>query len=94
MATENKVLTPAEVLALPEGARVWVEEHPRSYLGSTVYTRQGDHLKADPGCFYDLTDPDWYIFGERVDVRVWSLPQPPTQEEMGANPWEEVQHGA
>lgn len=38
--------------------------------------------------FWPIDDDREACFG--VSYRVWSLPQPPTQEELAANPWEEV----
>lgn len=79
----NKVLTLEEVLALPEGARVWVE---LSTLGTTG---EGEHTKGEHGRLYDAVGCYWghnpYPFG-----RVWSLPQPPTDDELAANPWPEA----
>jgi len=87
-ATANRVLTLQEVLALPEGARVWVEER---YGGG----RGGEHFRAkkdgdadvlrradnpDNGCW--LKEP---FFGDYW--RVWSLPVAPTEEELRGNPW-------
>ena len=87
-ATKNHPLTLSEVLALPEGARVWVEER---YGGG----RGGEHFRAkkdgdadvlrradnpDNGCW--LKEP---FFGDYW--RVWSLPVAPTEDELRGNPW-------
>lgn len=84
MATENKVLTLAEVLALEEGRRVWVEmHHPADMCWSGVHIKGGN-------CVWNKDGPLTVGgSGHRAgSFRVWSLPQPPTQEEMDANPWE------
>lgn len=88
----NTVLTLEQVLALPEGARVWVE-HSRGYGESHTCAKMTKWC----GCDVALMDEDgvcWRIdthipetaFGKLY--RVWSLPQPPTPEEVDANPWE------
>ena len=87
--TQNRVLTMAEVLALPEGARVWVEarydcrfdsEHFKGKKdGNNDVLRRVDN--PDKGCWLK----NHYV---NETFRVWSLPQPPTQEEMEKWPWE------
>lgn len=80
----NQVLTPAEVLALPEGARVWVEVREAMEL-SGEHIKAGDLLEDDNGPFtVGGTGHLNHMF------RVWSLPQPPTPEELAAWPWPEV----
>lgn len=89
---KNRVLSLDEVLALPEGARVWVEESPKSYLASRECVKHDSILECESGCYYDLTERNWYMFDGHIDVRVWSLPQPPTPDELAANPWPEARH--
>lgn len=90
--TANRVLSLAEVMALEEGARVWVEEHQRSEfesgIGKTHTLIWGEKAVMTPDLegWYSLTDPfPGGVMGK--DYRVWSLPQPPTPEEIEANPW-------
>lgn len=89
----NRVLTLEEVLALDDGARVWVE-HAKGYGKSHMYAK----LTGWNGCDIALVDEDgvcWRIdthipetaFGKLY--RVWSLLQPPTNEELAVNPWPE-----
>lgn len=84
--TANHVLSLAEVLALPEGARVWVEERG-GYLQSEVHVRVGDLLVGASGMWYDPTKPDWNTFDTPVECRVWHLPVAPTEDELRGNPW-------
>jgi hypothetical protein len=83
----NRVLTMCEVYALPEGAEVWGEEREGSYIPSMRYKRNGNRMDGERDGHYDLNDPDWPLFEGRVEVRFWSLPQPPTAAELAANPW-------
>jgi len=88
MTEQNRVLTLAEVLALPEGARVWVEER---YGGG----RGGEHFRAkkdgDADVLRRVDNPDngcWLkepFFGDYW--RVWHLPVAPTEDELRGNPW-------
>lgn len=85
--TQNKVLPLAEVLALLDGARVWVEERPREYgLCSAVYVRNGDVLTEDGSSGY------YPILGKLIpwgiNQRVWL--RKPTPDELAANPWPEA----
>lgn len=90
---KNAVLTLAEVLALPDGARVWVEMSRKSYFESQVH-----HFSAaERRSVAEIREPrlidmsgGWFpISAEWVndEYRVWSLPQPPTDEEMAAWLW-------
>lgn len=92
--TTNRVLSLAEVMALEEGARVWVEMSRKSYFKSQVH-----HFSAvESRSTAEIREPrlidvsgGWFpISAEWVndEYRVWSLPQPPTQEEMEKWPWE------
>lgn len=100
---KNAVLTLAEVLALPEGARVWVDANPATYRDEPPCMhrvvrgenrRLGDEFEVElaevgadsPERFWPIYDEGDIDYG--VDFRAWSIPQPPTQEEMDANPWE------
>lgn len=86
----NRVLTLDEVQALPEGAEVYAEERSDLGVESGVRKREGYRLMDEDGCGYNLRSDEWYLFSGRVDVRIWSLPQPPTEAELAANPWEVV----
>jgi hypothetical protein len=79
----NRVLTLADVLALPEGAKVWVEVRNDSYY-SGIHFRNKGKLVDSKGKF-TIGGPG-HVGGS---FRVWSLPQPPTDEELAANPWTE-----
>lgn len=83
----NKVLTLEEVLALDEGARVWVEERLREYgLESAVHVRNGDVLTEEGSCrYYRILDK---LVPWGINQRVWSLPVAPTPDELAAWPWE------
>lgn len=97
--TANRVLSLEEVLALPDGARVWVEHGSGlRWNKDQAYTAlRGTSAKMDSlllqsdngGGKYTLKCGDTIIMdGYGNWFRVWSLPQPPTPEEMDANPWE------
>lgn len=95
MASKNKLLTLEEVLALPEGARVWVETCDDFVHKSKVFTarrKNGQVVLFEGKGKYMLEHRHWepskYPEHYGKEFRVWSLPQPPTQEEMDANPWE------
>ena len=91
---ENRVLALSEVLALPDGARVWVELSRKSYYNSEVHTfsaaqnrsiaeiREPRLIDRSGGWF--PINADW-VNGE---YRVWSLPVAPTEDELRGNPWE------
>lgn len=88
--TANRVLSLAEVMALEEGARVWVEDATCERL-SNEYIAEHNHFNGDHIIDICLRNGEcyWTIEGLRTldDVRVWSLPQPPTPDEIEANPW-------
>lgn len=88
--TANRVLSLAEVMALEEGARVWVEDATYEFLSSECVVEH-NHFNGDHIIDICLRHGEcyWTIEGLRTlcDVRVWSLPQPPTPEEIEANPW-------
>lgn len=89
--SKNRVLTREEALELPEGARVWVEERHTGCKGS-VYVA----FMYDGGIRLGDGESYWGIYSERQDCfnysfRAWPLPQPPTPEELAANPWEDAQ---
>lgn len=86
---ENRVLTPDEVLALPEGAQVYGEEREGSYLNGCLHRREGNKMTDHTGWYYDISDPSWAEFNGRIETRFWILPQPPTPEELASNPWPE-----
>lgn len=84
----NRVLTLAEVRALPEGAKVWVE-HPINaiFVDGAHQVKKWEYigpvLEDCNGYFWNpayVTD-----FGRRY--RVWLLPRKPTADELRANPW-------
>jgi hypothetical protein len=84
----NRVLTLEEIMALDEGARLWVETSTKSEYGSMIHYRTKTHagddaLKDSSGGYYPIT-PEWY--GD--EYRVWSLPVAPTPDELAAWPWE------
>lgn len=91
-ATGNRVLTLDEVLALPEGARVWVEynleewaipvcDRVATFEKAVKRFRYEKNLIPGGGLHLGITHYGrWH--------RVWSLPQEPTQAEKDANPWE------
>ena len=97
--TENRVLTLAEVLALEDGKAVWVEERiykskpqtlRRNYCDSNEFGGDDEifpvALVTHEHKFWPIeVDAADHYFGR--DYRVWSLPRPPTPEEMAANPW-------
>ena len=88
---ENRVLTLEEVLALPDGAAVWVDEaRPEFKSGINKVLRPHDGewgLSLEPpegeGCgpYWPETWPDYV--GTRF--RVWL--REPTPAELAANPW-------
>ena len=86
---ENMVLTYDEVLALPEGAEVYGEEREGSYLNSCIHRRVGNRMTDYRDCYYDISSPTWAEIDGRIEARFWLLPQPPTPEELAANPWPE-----
>jgi hypothetical protein len=88
--TTNRVLSLAEVMALEEGRAVYTEERDGTVVESKVRTRRGSLLVGADGRYYDIDCHNWDldVAWERIDVRVWSLPQPPTHEEMEKWPWE------
>ena len=78
----NRVLSIDEVMALPEGARVRYEENQKFWRAL---------CRTMPFCPLTKHDLD-YLAPPNYDGygtywRVWSLPQPPTPEEIEANPW-------
>lgn len=89
--TANRVLSLAEVMALEEGRRVWVEDATYEFLSGECVVEH-NHFNGDHIIDICLRHGEcyWTIEGLRTlyDVRVWSLPQPPTHEELNANPWE------
>lgn len=103
--TTNRVLSLAEVMALEEGARVWVEHRKGGKpiaddgihdvaLGVEFFEAQSGDMMTYPfilidrpsGEFWPIDD-DYHETYFGVSYRVWSLPQPPTPEEMERNPW-------
>lgn len=97
-ATANRVLTLQEVLARPEGARVWVEDkHFKScthtvrhnYTDSAEYNGDGQTyefaLVDDCHKFYE--NPQEGDGAYMIQFRVWSLPVAPTEDELRGNPW-------
>ena len=94
-ATGNRVLALDEVLALPEGARVWVEDHRWSSLCGEHHVEHNyeSHGEKIGFCLVNLSGKYWPLdddFNRKwfaMEERVWSLPQEPTQAEKDANPW-------
>ena len=91
---ENKVLTLEEVLARQQGAEVWVEHSADWRQWDGVHVAQCDGMgrlvslgiKPPPGSGWAAS----FIKNHLNEfLRVWALPQPPTEEEKAANPWPE-----
>ena len=94
--TANRVLDLAEVMALEEGARVWVDNQVawEHYDGIHVVNRNAPERAW---LINERLGGGWpeSSYREHLNVwfRVWSLPQPPTHEELNANPWEVQDEG-
>lgn len=86
----NRILTLEEVLALPDGARVWVEGHFEHRFDGVYFRAKKD---GSENVLRDVNNPDsgCWLMPQYVGtyIRVWSLPQPPTAEERAATPWME-----
>lgn len=85
---KNTVLMLSEGLALPDGARVWVEISPSvsemfGYVPDGLHIKRDNQLKDHAGAL--TIGGKGHLAGW---FRVWSLPQPPTADELAANPWE------
>jgi len=80
---ENRVLTLDEVLALGDGAEVWVEMRTSNRFDG-AHIKRHTTLENDMGDI-EICDESRRTFEKRW--RVWSLPQPPTHAELAANPW-------
>ena len=76
---ENRVLTLAEALALGDDQEVYTEERDTSKYHS--FHSDGYGVKHSINTF------DRESYGQ--EWRVWLLPNPPTPEELAANPWPE-----
>ena len=85
----NRVLTLSEVLALPEETEVWTDYRNARWnipVFDGVYTVHGERIWGERGDNNDpKNDAPTNYFGGMY--RVWSLPQPPTPDELAANPW-------
>jgi hypothetical protein len=85
---KNRVLTLAEVRALPLGTKVWVE-HPIDAIfedgAHQVEKREhiGLVLEDCSGYFWNPA----YVRDFGCRYRVWLLPRKPTADELRANPW-------
>ena len=86
---ENRVLTYDEVLDLPEGAQVYCQERAGSFFNGCLHRRFCNKMTDDLGFYYDISSPTWAELDGRIEARFWLLPQPPTPEELAANPWPE-----
>lgn len=91
-AMPNRVLTLEEVLACPQGAAVWVEHTAEWRQFDGVHVARCD----ERGRLVSLSIKSTHGSGWAVCfvksvlnkyIRVWSLPQPPTAEELSAWPW-------
>lgn len=71
---KNRILTLAEVLALPEG-------------GGVVLEVRGGHIYRAKRLPIEVSGSIPKLYG--IEWRAWSLPQPPTEGELAANPWPE-----
>lgn len=85
----NRVLTRDEVLALPDGARVWVNHSNDNYAenwdGIHTFFEHGGLLVGEDGSSWCCrANPGLY----NNAFRVWSLPVAPTDDELAAWPWE------
>ena len=90
--TANRVLSLDEVMALEEGARVWVELYPGILYGcAKEFEFSGLHVmrrgmlrnESDEACRLNPSGP-----GHRAgNFRVWQLPKAPTKKERKRNPW-------
>mgnify|MGYP001248689731 CR=1 FL=1 len=88
--TTNRVLSLDEVMALEEGARVWVEvadDQQEDWAGVHAVI-PGEFLRVRlrdiMGAHFD---PEGMPEQVGTVYRVWSLPQPPTAEELERWPW-------
>lgn len=77
---KNRVLRWREAYKLPIGSHIWVETSADSLVRSGVRT-----ICRNSGMFNKRVDGIYGGFG--LDYRLWSLPQPPTPEELAENPW-------
>jgi len=88
---ENRVLTYDEVLALEDEQEVYVEESSTSQYNSTNAYGFGvkelikNTQRNGASCSKDWSESNKETHGKFW--RVWLLPQPPTPEELAANPW-------
>lgn len=77
--TTNRVLSIDEVMALPNEQEVYTEERE----GSRYYSAHTDGYGVKESISRSESDRTSY----GTEWRVWSLPKPPTPEEIEANPW-------
>ena len=92
---ENRVLTLDEVLGLEDGRKVWVEDHDYPSLGGKHISKRGHQDGGKHIDFCLIQGKEYWPIGDEFEqllsnheVRVWSLPQPPTPDEIATNPWE------
>ena len=86
--TANRVLSLDEVMALPHETQVWVQYKSLERISMVQTVKRFDGY-VDLAYGKNKTwVPAWFPERYGVEYRVWSLPQPPTQEEMEKWPWE------
>jgi len=90
----NKVLARSDVKALRDGACVWLENEPSWKHWDGVYSTGRETWGLRPDDDNDARAGGWMTESVIKHLgkwfRVWSLPQPPTEEELVSNPWPEV----
>ena len=85
--TANRVLSLEEVLALPHETQVWVQYKSLERISMVQTVKRFDGY-VDLAYGKNKTwVPAWFPERYGVEYRVWSLPQPPTPQEIAANPW-------
>ena len=88
---ENRVLTLVEVLALPDGARVWVEDAHNERYGGEHFKVMLDNgksaLRRTDQPTINARFLQYPYFG--TNYRIWHLPVAPTEDELRGNPWGE-----
>ena len=89
--TANKVLTLEEVLVCPQGEKVWVEHVAEWRQFDGVRVVRCDEKGRLVSLAIEPNGSGWAATfvkkGMNKFLRVWALPQPPTEEEKAANPW-------
>lgn len=89
MGEENRLLSDEEIMALPDGARLYTEERTHTFL-SEYGTKEGSTIEGDRCGRYEIEDDGWGGWRKMSangpdDVRAWL--REPTAAELAANPW-------